>query len=184
MPLPLVEAGQLAAAFAGLLLLVLARGLARGYRGAFKATMALLLLAGFASLLKGLDWEEAVVLGDDRHRRLVAVRAVRSRERRRLAGMGRSRSGVRGAAAVPGLRHRSRITSVPRAFERWTAIGYRLQARALPADAPRRCCWPSAPARTVRAACGRRSTSSRPTTTDIERALDAHADIRDRHHAD
>ncbi len=62
-PLPLVEAGQLAAALAGLLLLVLARGLARGYRSAFKLTLALLLLAGFASLLKGLDWEEALVLG-------------------------------------------------------------------------------------------------------------------------
>ena len=62
-PLPLVEAGQLAASLAGLLLLVLARGLARGYRSAFKLTLALLLLAGLASLLKGLDWEEALVLG-------------------------------------------------------------------------------------------------------------------------
>jgi phosphatidylglycerol lysyltransferase len=61
-PLPLVEAGQMAAALAGLFLLALARGLARGYRAAFKATMALLLLAGFASLLKGLDWEESVTL--------------------------------------------------------------------------------------------------------------------------
>jgi len=62
-PLPLVEAGQVAAALAGLLLLSLARGLARGYRAAFKGTLALLLLAGLASLLKGLDWEEAVTLG-------------------------------------------------------------------------------------------------------------------------
>ena len=62
-PLPLVEAGQIAAALAGLLLLALARGLARGYRAAFKGTLALLLLAGVASLLKGLDWEEAVTLG-------------------------------------------------------------------------------------------------------------------------
>ena len=38
-PLPLVEVGQLAAALAGLLLLVLARGLARGYRAAFRATL-------------------------------------------------------------------------------------------------------------------------------------------------
>ena len=35
-PLPLVEAGQLAAALAGLLLLVLARGLAQGYRAAVR----------------------------------------------------------------------------------------------------------------------------------------------------
>jgi phosphatidylglycerol lysyltransferase len=62
-PLPLVEAGQIAAALAGLLLLALARGLARGYRAAFKATMAVMLLAGFGTLLKGLDWEETVTLG-------------------------------------------------------------------------------------------------------------------------
>jgi phosphatidylglycerol lysyltransferase len=62
-PLPLVEAGQMTAALAGLLLLALARGLARGYRAAFKAAMAVMLLAGFATLLKGLDWEEAVTLG-------------------------------------------------------------------------------------------------------------------------
>ena len=51
------------AALAGLLLLALARGLARGYRAAFKATMAVMLLAGFGTLLKGLDWEETVTLG-------------------------------------------------------------------------------------------------------------------------
>ena len=62
LPLPLVEFGQLAAAFAGLILLVLARGLSRGYASAYKLTIALLLLAGFASLLKGLDWEEAAIL--------------------------------------------------------------------------------------------------------------------------
>ena len=61
-PLSLVEFGQLAAALAGLILLVLARGLARGYASAYKFTIALLLAAGFASLLKGLDWEEAAVL--------------------------------------------------------------------------------------------------------------------------
>jgi phosphatidylglycerol lysyltransferase len=62
LPLPLVEFGQLAAALAGLILLVLARGLSRGYASAYKLTIALLLLAGFASLLKGLDWEEAAIL--------------------------------------------------------------------------------------------------------------------------
>ena len=62
MPLPLVEAGQVAAALAGLLLLVLARGLGRGYRAAFRATRFLLIIAAGASILKGFDWEESVVL--------------------------------------------------------------------------------------------------------------------------
>lgn len=62
-PLPLVEAGHLAAAMAGLLLLVLARGLARGYRAAFRLTLVLLTVAACGALLKGFDWEEASVLG-------------------------------------------------------------------------------------------------------------------------
>jgi phosphatidylglycerol lysyltransferase len=62
-PLPLVEAGQMTAALGGLLLLSLARGLARGYRAAFKATMGVMLLAAFGTLLKGLDWEESATLG-------------------------------------------------------------------------------------------------------------------------
>ena len=63
LPLPLVEIGQLAAALAGLVLLVLARGLSRGYASAYKLTITLLMCAACASLLKGLDWEEAVILG-------------------------------------------------------------------------------------------------------------------------
>ena len=62
-PLPLVEAGHVASALAGLLLLVLARGLSRGYRAAFRLTLVLLAVAGAGALLKGLDWEEALVLG-------------------------------------------------------------------------------------------------------------------------
>ena len=62
-PLPLVEAGHLAAAMAGLLLLVLARGLARGYRAAFRLTLVLLTVAGCGAILKGFDWEKAMVLG-------------------------------------------------------------------------------------------------------------------------
>ncbi len=61
-PLPLVEAGHLAAAMAGLLLLVLARGLARGYRAAFRLTLVLLTVAVAGAILKGFDWEEAVLL--------------------------------------------------------------------------------------------------------------------------
>ncbi|MGC4082578.1 MAG: phosphatidylglycerol lysyltransferase domain-containing protein [Vicinamibacterales bacterium] len=62
-PLPLVEAGHLAAALAGLLLIVLARGLSRGYRVAFRLTLVLLTIAGCGAILKGFDWEEALVLG-------------------------------------------------------------------------------------------------------------------------
>ncbi|HYT73763.1 MAG TPA: hypothetical protein VEL79_03345, partial [Vicinamibacterales bacterium] len=62
-PLPLVEASHVTAALAGLFLLAIARGLVRGYRAALNASMALLLIAGFASILKGLDWEESVTLG-------------------------------------------------------------------------------------------------------------------------
>lgn len=62
-PLPLVEAGHFAAALAGLLLLVIARGLARGYRAAFRLTLVLLTVAICGAILKGFDWEEAVVLG-------------------------------------------------------------------------------------------------------------------------
>jgi len=62
-PLPLVEMGSMVAALAGLLLLVLARGLARGYRAAFRMTMMLLTVAGLGAILKGFDWEEALVMG-------------------------------------------------------------------------------------------------------------------------
>lgn len=61
-PLPLVEIGHVAAALAGLLLLVLARGLGRGYRAAFRVTLVLLGIAIAGALLKGLDWEEASIL--------------------------------------------------------------------------------------------------------------------------
>ena len=61
-PLELVEVGHLTAAFAGLLLVVLARGLSRGYHAAFRATLILLTLASVAVILKGFDWEEAIIL--------------------------------------------------------------------------------------------------------------------------
>lgn len=62
-PLQLVEASYVTAAFAGLLLMVLARGLVRGYQAAFRGTLILLTLASVAAILKGLDWEEALILG-------------------------------------------------------------------------------------------------------------------------
>jgi phosphatidylglycerol lysyltransferase len=62
-PLPLVEASTITAALTGLLLLVLARGLARGYRTALVATITILGLAAVSAILKGLDWEEAAIIG-------------------------------------------------------------------------------------------------------------------------
>jgi phosphatidylglycerol lysyltransferase len=62
-PLPLVELSHATAALTGVLLLVLARGLAKGYRAALRATIIMLTLGGFAAILKGLDWEEALLLG-------------------------------------------------------------------------------------------------------------------------
>jgi phosphatidylglycerol lysyltransferase len=62
-PLPIVEISNVAAAFTGALLLVLGRGLAKGYRSALHATILVLLLAACSALLKGLDYEEALILG-------------------------------------------------------------------------------------------------------------------------
>jgi len=61
-PLPIVEASHVAAALTGLMLLVLARGLAKGYRAALGATITVLLLAAVSAVLKGLDYEEALIL--------------------------------------------------------------------------------------------------------------------------
>ncbi len=62
-PLPIVEVSHLAAALTGVLLLILARGLAKGYRAALGATIIVLLLAAVSAVLKGLDYEEALILG-------------------------------------------------------------------------------------------------------------------------
>ena len=73
LPFPVVEVSHLAAAATGILLLVLARGMARGYRAALNWTVNLLLMGVVFSILKGLDWEEAVILA------LVALLAVSQR---------------------------------------------------------------------------------------------------------
>lgn len=127
-PLPLVEAGHLAAATAGLLLLVLARGLSRGYRASFRLTLILLAVAGSGAILKGLDWEEATVL---------ALLGVATWSQSSL--FDRPTRGDRwiegndlwvAVAAVTvfvvfgTLSHR--ITSIP--WERWTHVGYRNEA--------------------------------------------------------
>jgi len=61
-PLPIVEISHVAGALTGVLLLVLARGLAKGYRIALGATIVVLLLAAVSAILKGLDYEEALIL--------------------------------------------------------------------------------------------------------------------------
>jgi phosphatidylglycerol lysyltransferase len=62
-PLPVVEVSHLAAAATGILLLVLGRGMSRGYAAALHTTVVLLSMGCVFSILKGLDWEEAVILG-------------------------------------------------------------------------------------------------------------------------
>ncbi len=125
-PLPLVEAGQLAAAFAGLVLLVLARGLARGYRAAFRTTLGLLLLAAGASILKGLDWEESVILG------AVAVAASSQAALFDRASRGDWFEGADLPLAFFALALFVTFGTVSHhvgtaTIERWTAVGYRLQ---------------------------------------------------------
>lgn len=61
-PLPVLETSHLSSAIVGLLLLLIARGLAKGYRYAFRATLGLLLTGAAFNILKGLDYEEAVLL--------------------------------------------------------------------------------------------------------------------------
>ncbi len=62
LPLPLVEVSHLAGSIAGVLLLVTARGLYRRLYRAWLLAEALLILGFVASLVKGLDWEEAGVM--------------------------------------------------------------------------------------------------------------------------
>ncbi len=61
-PVAVLETSHLASVIVGLLLLVLARGLAKGYRYAFRTTLGLLLTGAAFNILKGLDYEEATLL--------------------------------------------------------------------------------------------------------------------------
>ncbi|HYK24976.1 MAG TPA: hypothetical protein VEV18_01865, partial [Steroidobacteraceae bacterium] len=63
LPLAVVEIAHLAASIIGLALLVLARALFRRIRAAYRAAVWLLVAGGVASILKGFDYEEAVILG-------------------------------------------------------------------------------------------------------------------------
>ncbi|MFO1426677.1 MAG: bifunctional lysylphosphatidylglycerol flippase/synthetase MprF [Steroidobacteraceae bacterium] len=62
-PLPLLELSHLAGSVVGLALLLLARGLQRRLAAAWQLSCWLLGLGMLASLLKGLDFEEALLLG-------------------------------------------------------------------------------------------------------------------------
>ncbi|HEY7059577.1 MAG TPA: phosphatidylglycerol lysyltransferase domain-containing protein, partial [Vicinamibacterales bacterium] len=126
MPLPLVEAGHVTAALAGLLLLVLARGLARGYRAALRATVVLLLLAAGASILKGLDWEESLILGS------VAIAASSQAAVFDRHSRGDWLEGADLAVAFGALAMFVAFGSVSHhisteTLERWSAFGYRVQ---------------------------------------------------------
>jgi len=126
LPLPLVEIGQHAAALAGLVLLVLARGLSRGYASAYKLTIILLVLAGFASLLKGLDWEEAAILATIAaaawSQSALFDRASRG-DWLEWADLGVGFGALLLFVIFGVLSHHIDAAG----FERWTSIGYRLQ---------------------------------------------------------
>ena len=61
-PLPLLEISHLVSSIVGVGLLLVARGLQRRLDGAYHLTLALLATGIVASLLKGIDYEEAIAL--------------------------------------------------------------------------------------------------------------------------
>jgi len=61
-PVALVEVSHGASVAMGFLLLVVARGLARGYRGSRRVALALFAAGALATFAKGLDYEEALLL--------------------------------------------------------------------------------------------------------------------------
>src|SRR5262249_44977903 len=62
LPLPLIELSHLVGSLSGLALLILARGLFRRLDGAYVLSLIVLAIGIAVSLLKGLDFEEAIVL--------------------------------------------------------------------------------------------------------------------------
>ena len=63
MPLPAIEISHFLASVIGTLLLLLARGLQRRINSAYHLTVLLLIFGIIFSLLKGFDYEEAIILG-------------------------------------------------------------------------------------------------------------------------
>ena len=80
-PLPVLELSHLAGSAAGVGLLILARGLSLRLDGAWHVTLWLLVTGIFASLLKGLDYEEAILLSV----MLMALISARSQFHRRAS---------------------------------------------------------------------------------------------------
>ena len=65
LPLPVIEFSHFLGSLIGICLLLLARGLQRRIDAAYVLTAILLGVGSFLSLLKGVDYEEAVLLGPD-----------------------------------------------------------------------------------------------------------------------
>jgi phosphatidylglycerol lysyltransferase len=63
LPLPVIELSHFLGSLAGAGLLLLARGLQRRLDGAYFLTIVLLAVGAAVSLLKGFDYEEAIILG-------------------------------------------------------------------------------------------------------------------------
>ncbi len=63
LPLPLIEVSHFVGSLIGVMLLILARGLQRRIETAYYLTIALLVGGIMASLLKGFEYEEAIILG-------------------------------------------------------------------------------------------------------------------------
>ncbi len=63
LPLPIIEGAHFLASIAGLVLIVLARGIQLRLDGAYWLTMIVLAAGSVLSLLKGVDYEEAIALG-------------------------------------------------------------------------------------------------------------------------
>jgi phosphatidylglycerol lysyltransferase len=80
-PLPVLEASHFLGSIIGVALLLLARGLANRLDAAYHVAVALLGAAIATSLLKGIDYEEAIVSG----LALLALRAARSHFDRRAS---------------------------------------------------------------------------------------------------
>jgi phosphatidylglycerol lysyltransferase len=61
LPLTLVELSHGTSVVLGFILIVISRGLARGYRSSHRLSVAVFLAAGITTFLKGLDYEEAIL---------------------------------------------------------------------------------------------------------------------------
>jgi phosphatidylglycerol lysyltransferase len=173
-PLPLVEFGQVVAAMTGLLLMVLALKLARGYRAAFRATIVLLAIGAISALLKGFDWEEAVVLGG------LAVAAAShdalfDRDSQGdwidWADIAMAAGAVAAFFVFGVLSQRTGLA----AFERWTELGYRLEASRFARTAITLALAVAAGA--IYVALRAPSTFRRPSPAEIDHALELHATI-------